>query len=107
LRHLPVAALALGACAGSAAPGDTADTSETAEAALEHVFSFAIFADPHVVRVGDHLDRLRAAVAWANEHADARRIDVVFVVGDIGWSGGLPLAREALDDLVVPYVPVI
>jgi hypothetical protein len=80
---------------------------DTDEEPLEHLFSFAIFADPHVVTSGDHLDRLEAAVAWTNANADARRIDVVFVVGDVGWSGGLPLARAALDGLDVPYVPVI
>lgn len=77
-------------------PGDT-----------EHVFSFAVLADPHLTTDADRTERLEAAVAWLEDHAEPRRIELVFIVGDIGWDGGLPVAKEALDQLPVPYVPIL
>ena len=73
----------------------------------EHLFSFVVFADPHIVDEGEHLDRLDTAVDWVNAHADERGIELVVVVGDLGWSGGLELARAHLDGLEVPYLPVL
>lgn len=97
---LPLLAL-LCACTG---PDDTADTGP---AELTHRFSFVVVADPHVTGEGERADRLAAAVDWIEENADARQIELVFVVGDIGWSGGLPVAKSYLDELSMPYVPVI
>jgi len=99
-------ALALVACAAPA-PDDDDDTGPVPPGELEHRFSFAILADPHVTAPGDHLERLEATVAWIDEHADERQIELVLVVGDIAWSGGMELARDALDELDMPYVPLI
>lgn len=67
-----------------------------------------VFADPHIVQEGDRADRLRRAVQWVNEQAPARDIELVVVVGDIGWTEtGLTLSRALLDELAVPYVPVL
>lgn len=71
-------------------------------------FAFVVFADPHVNREGEHADRLRTAVTWVNEQAPALGIDLVVVVGDIGWTeAGLTLSRTLLDELAVPYVPIL
>lgn len=71
-------------------------------------FSFVVLADPHIVQEGDRADRLRRAVDWVNEQAVPRDIALVVVVGDIGWTDtGLTLSRELLDELAVPYVPVL
>ncbi|MEE2830064.1 MAG: metallophosphoesterase [Myxococcota bacterium] len=71
------------------------------------VFSFVVLADPHIAGPVAHVDRLNAAVAWVNAHLEERAIERVVVLGDIGWSGGLETARNSLDALAVPYVPVL
>lgn len=96
----------LAAC-GDPEPADEATDEPVEEPPLERAFSFVVFADPHVTGPGDHADRLAAAVSWVNAHADERGIELVVVVGDIGWGGGLPVAREALEQLTVAYVPVL
>lgn len=96
------------ACAEPATKTAPADTADTAPAALETVFSFAVLADPHVSGEGDNATRLEQAVTWINEQAPTRGIELVFVVGDIGWGeDGLALFRELLDGLTVPYLPVL
>ncbi|MCB9679630.1 MAG: metallophosphoesterase [Alphaproteobacteria bacterium] len=94
------------ACGGDPTPDP--DPDEARELPFEHAFSFVVIADPHVSSEGEHADRLRLAVDWVNAEADVRGIDLVIVVGDIGWTeAGLSLSRDLLDALEVPYVPVI
>ncbi len=72
---------------------------------MEVQFSFAVLADPHLTdEASDHQDRLAAAVAWVNAQPE---IALVVVVGDIGWNGGLPIAKTLLDGLSVPYIPIV
>jgi hypothetical protein len=85
--------------------GDPEDT-DTGEPALEHQFSFAVLADPHIVGNPDHAARLTAAVEWINGQAEARSIELVFVVGDIAWGNGFQAARNMLDGLSMPYLPL-
>jgi hypothetical protein len=86
----------------------TPEVVDTGELPLEHLFSFAVFADPHVtVGAVEHQERLAAAVAAVNDEATSRKIEMVVVVGDIGWGDGLPMSKALLDDLDMPYVPVI
>ena len=96
-------------CSGGPAPAvdDTSPPADTGEPPLEFRFSFAVFADPHLTTSLDHEERLAAAVDWVNQAAGDRGIGLVFVVGDIGWGGGLEIAKGLLDALDVPYVPVI
>ncbi len=103
-RLLPtIAAVALLGCPTPADDDDVAPT----PGPLEHEFSFVVLADPHITADDERLDRLETTVAWIGEEMDARRIELVLIVGDVGWSGGAELARDALDQLAVPYVPLI
>ncbi len=71
-------------------------------------FSFVIIADPHIAGPVEHERRLSVAVDWVNENLDGERIELVCVVGDIGWKKAhQEKAREILDRLTVPYVPVL
>lgn len=70
-------------------------------------FSIAMIADPHIGGGGEHSERLRQVVQWLNEHQDSRTIDLVFVLGDVGWGEGLSESKELLDGLTIPYVPII
>ena len=76
---------------------------------LHPQFAFAIIADPHVVGPGENLQRLDKAVAWLNAERSGRSIELVLVLGDLGWGsgGGLTTARKALDKLEMPYAPII
>ena len=47
------------------------------------------------------------AVEWINSEATSRGIELVLVVGDIGWSDGVERSRELLDELEVTYVPLM
>lgn len=80
---------------------------DSAAPEMEELFSFVVLADPHLSDNLDHEERMAAAVAWVNQEQADRDIRLVFVVGDIGWSGGLETARDLLDQLSVPYLPVI
>jgi len=103
--------LLLLACA--AGPVDTAPaTEDTAPPPVEETeaafaFAFAVMADPHVSSDDDNAERLRRAIDWINAEAPGRGIELAVVLGDIGWSDGLSLARDLLDTLDVPYAPVI
>ncbi|MCB9761159.1 MAG: hypothetical protein H6739_15065 [Alphaproteobacteria bacterium] len=99
------ALLLLLACSG-ADPEDSAEDTQPPPP-MEHLYSFAILADPHITANLDPQERLAAAVSWINENAADRGIELVWVVGDIGWGDGLPISRSLLDALEVPYVPVI
>lgn len=96
----PLLALSLLSC--TPAPSDTAP-----EVQLTHSFSFVVIADPHIEGTAEHSDRLQAAVDWIEAEKDARQIEVVVVVGDIGWGDGLVQSRELLDGLSMPYLPVL
>jgi hypothetical protein len=75
---------------------------------IQGLFTFVVFADPHVTADDDHAERLRAAVVWVNENAVAENIELVFIVGDIGWGEiGVDLSFELLSELAVPWVPVM
>ncbi|MBW2458050.1 MAG: metallophosphoesterase [Deltaproteobacteria bacterium] len=101
-----LAALAALACVlGATGCSDAAD--EPGEPALESLFTLAVITDSHIASVPDHVDRLTAAIDWIDEHADAQSIELVLVLGDIGWGPGLAQAKELLDTLAVPYVPLV
>ena len=72
------------------------------------IFSFAVIADPHVSNGNDNGEELQFCVDWINAHHDDedKGISMAFVLGDIGGSRGA-LAKAILDDLVIPYVPII
>ena len=82
--------------------GDPQDTA-VSEPELEYLFSFAVIADPHISSGLEHQERLAGAVDWVNQ----QDVELVWVVGDIGWNEGLPIARALLDELTAPYIPII
>lgn len=86
-------------------PTDTAGDSDVPP--MEHAFSFVVFADPHISSDIEHEERLAAAVQWVNDNAAAEQIELVWIVGDIGWGPGLETANALLSDLTVPWVPVL
>lgn len=73
------------------------------------LFSFVALADPHITTSAqDNQARLAATVDWINDHRADHVIELVIILGDIGWGeGGAARAKELLDALTVPYVPVI
>jgi hypothetical protein len=73
---------------------------------MEPQFSFVVFADCHVTGEGARADTLRTIVDWINTEAATRQIELVLVLGDIGWDAGITIARGILDQLTVPYVPL-
>ncbi len=74
----------------------------------EPSFSFAVLADPHIAGDATREERLTACVNWVNTNKVGERIDLVLVVGDIGWGDGhMARAREILDGLTMPYIPII
>ena len=87
--------------------GGSSEDSSSAEASLEEQFSFVVLADPHIAGVPEHEERLALAVEWINAAAGERGIELVLVVGDIGWSTGVERSRELLDELDVNYVPLM
>ena len=73
------------------------------------LFSFAVIADPHVSSGNPATtEKMAACVDWINtHHADEDKgIAMVFVLGDMGGGRGA-LVKAILDDLEIPYVPVI
>jgi hypothetical protein len=83
------------------------DTADSVEPAMEELFTFVVLADPHIAGPIEHEERLQKAIDWINGAAVQRNIEVVLVVGDIGWGAGLERSRELLDLLEVTYVPLI
>ena len=109
LALLPMLGLLACTAAGPQVAPDVTD--DTAEASTgpeahepEHLFTFGLLADSHVTGTGDHLERLGLAVDALE--AEATDLAFVAVLGDIAWGGGWELARERLDTLSVPWVPV-
>lgn len=79
-------------------------------AATGDSFSYVVIADPHVSSgsaTSSAAHRLQQAVEWVDDHRQSENIDLSFVVGDIGWNEGLPVAKSILDGLTVPYAPLI
>ena len=87
--------------------GGAPEDSSGAESPLEEQFSFVVLADPHISGVPEHDERLALAVEWINAAAREKGIELVLVVGDIGWSSGVERSRELLDELDVNYVPLM
>jgi hypothetical protein len=83
------------------------DTGDSVEPEMKTLFSFVVLADPHIAGPIEHEQRLEKAVDWINSVATERAIELVMVVGDIGWGAGLETSRELLDALEVSYVPLI
>lgn len=93
---------------GDSASAQAADSADTGEAPYEPLFTFAVLADPHVNGEGASAERLRTAVAWIDAEAQTRGIELVLVLGDIGWpESGLIVADEVLSELDVPWVPIL
>ena len=86
--------------------GDTATDAVIEETELSYQFTIAVLADPHVSGNPEHTARLQA-VTWINEHAEERQIELVPVLGDVGWGEGLATAKDLLERLSVPYLPII
>ncbi len=99
-----IAAVLVGAV-GTAGCSD--ETSGLGEPPLESLFSIAVIADPHIETVSDHEERLTAVIAWLDENALAEQIELVLVLGDIGWGAGLERAKQLLDELDMPYLPIV
>ncbi|MBN1344755.1 MAG: metallophosphoesterase [Phycisphaerae bacterium] len=77
-------------------------------------FSFVLIADPHVrwSHYAVNKRRLERCVQWVNAHRERRNIHLVFVLGDIGWEStgnklNIQTAKEILDGLSTPYVPLV
>lgn len=70
-------------------------------------FAFVIIADPHIDGNPAHEAKLQSIVTWINANQVSKQIALVFILGDIGWSGQLPIAKAILDGLQMPYVPII
>lgn len=83
------------------------DTAEVVLAEPTYQYSIAILADPHISGNAEHTSRLEQAIGWINDHAEARQIELVPVLGDVGWGEGLSTAKSVLDMLEVPYLPII
>jgi hypothetical protein len=86
----------------------------TLAAQVGNSFSFVIIADPHIRWSHYALNkrRLERCVDWVNRHRDDENIHLAFVLGDIGWESmgtklNIETARDVLDTLAVPYVPLI
>lgn len=73
----------------------------------EVAFRFVVVADSHVTGdPSENLDRLNRAVEWINAHAEEDDLELVLVVGDIGWGNGLQPAFDSLSALSMPWVPI-
>jgi hypothetical protein len=86
----------------------------TATAATGDTYSFAIIADPHVrwSHYTENKRRLELCVDWINANVEHSNIHLVFALGDIGWEAtgdklNIETARDILNQLTIPYVPVI
>jgi hypothetical protein len=88
----------------SSAPADDDDTTPPP---MESLFSIAVLADPHVTGPGANEERLIEAVGWINDNASDRNTQLVVVLGDVAWNDGFDVTVSALDELVMPWAPVI
>lgn len=79
-----------------------------APCSTEPSFSIAIIADPHLAGDPSYEAMLTKGVDWINSNREAERIELVAVVGDIGWPMSyLQKGKEILDRLNMPYLPLI
>ena len=87
----------------------TSEVDSAAEVAGEPElqFSFAAIADPHIAGTPEYTERLQSTVDWIDANRGERSIELVVVLGDIGWGEGLETAASILETLEVPFVPVI
>jgi len=93
---------------GDTVPNDTEIEVEVLEESeLVYQFTIAILADPHISGNPEHTARLEEAVEWINDHAQERQIELVPVLGDVGWGEGLSTSKAVLDELMIPYLPII
>jgi hypothetical protein len=92
---------------GLAAVGCGGAEDDTEEPPVEPLFSIAVITDTHITTSPENVDRLTAAVDWIDDHASEQQIELVLVLGDIGWGQGLGQAKSLLDELDVPYVPLV
>lgn len=95
-------ALACAVACGSSDDGDSPDA-QTAEP----LYSFAVITDTHIPGDADNATRLTQVVDAINAEAAARQIELVLVLGDIGWGPPLANAKRMLDELAIPYVPLL
>ena len=51
--------------------------------------------------------RLEQAISWINRHKESRQIELGASFGDVGWGTGLSESKQLLDQLDIPYVPII
>lgn len=86
---------------------DTGAETVIEEGELSYQFTIAVLADPHVSGTPEHTARLQEAVTWINDNAQERQIELVPVLGDVGWGDGLTTAKDLLETLTVPYLPII
>ncbi len=91
----------------TAGDDDISGDDDTTAPPMEPRFSVAVVADPHAYGGAENLQRLEAAVAWIETHAAERQIELVLILGDVTWNDGFDDARAALDELSMPYVPII
>lgn len=99
--------LLLLACASPTSDSGVAE-GDVEEGPLVPLFTFAIVADPHVTTPGVNADRLAQALDWIDTNREAQDIQLVIVVGDIGWGDeGLALSHDLLASLTVPWVPIL
>lgn len=79
---------------------------EVEPAPIVPLFSFAVIADTHISSNPEHETRLQRSVDWINSNVEARQVELVIVLGDIGWGEGVARSKALLDELIVPYVPL-
>lgn len=103
---LPIIQFALCCLLLSACPQPAADDDDASLPPSEHLFSFAVAADPHVTTGEDNRDRLERVLDEVDAVAQDRKVELGLIVGDVAWSGGLPLAAGLLGEAAVPWLPL-
>jgi len=105
MRSVALLALSLAACTPAPEPEPEPPPDEPGP--LQRRFSFAVLADPHISSNTKHAERTRQTVQWVADNVEEFDIELAVVLGDIGWGPGLTLSREILDELPIPYVPIL
>ena len=86
----------------------TADSSaDSVPEEMDFQFSFVVLADPHISSNPEHQSRLETAVDWINSQEQDRSIELVVIVGDIGWGEGLETSASVLGGLSPTWFPVL